>query len=98
MSAHLARNDDGVQMNSPASPHLPELPVLTDVVELRAAEPRSRAMELELGEQLDAWLIDQLPLLVREAMAELSPKIEQQLLDALMPRLLASLAQWQGEV
>jgi hypothetical protein len=85
-------------MNSPASAHAPDLPVLTEVVELRAHDPRTRAMELELGEQLDAWLIDQLPVLVREAMVELSPKIEQQLLDALMPRLLASLAQWQGEV
>ena len=85
-------------MNSPASARAPNLPVLTEVVDLHTPNLRTRAMELELGEQLDAWLIDQLPVLVREAMVELSPKIEQQLLDALMPRLLASLAQWQGEV
>lgn len=74
-----------------------ELPVLTDVVQVmrRSAPP---AIDPNLGEQLDAWLIDQLPGLVHEVVVELTPKFEQQLLDALMPRLLASLAQWQGEV
>ncbi|MFO1250785.1 hypothetical protein [Inhella sp.] len=74
-----------------------ELPVLTDVVQVarRAAAP---TIDPTLGEQLDAWLIDQLPGLVHEVVVELTPRFEQQLLDALMPRLLASLAQWQGEV
>lgn len=76
---------------------LADLPVLTEVVQLTRAVPQ-RAIDPALGEQLDAWLIEQLPGLVHEVVVELSPKFEQQLLDALMPRLLASLAQWQGEV
>lgn len=75
------------------------LPVLTEVLENAAVPEASRtAVPSSLGEQLDAWLIDQLPILVHECMAELAPRIEQQLLDALMPRLLASLAQWQDEL
>lgn len=74
-----------------------DLPVLTDVVQL-ARQASSRAIDPALGEQLDAWLIDQLPGLVHEVVVELTPRFEQQMLDALMPRLLASLAQWQGEV
>lgn len=79
----------------PASDAL--LPVLTEVLE-HAAVPAPGPNSSSLGEQLDAWLIDQLPGLVHECMTELAPRIEQQLLDALMPRLLASLAQWQDEL
>jgi len=75
---------------------LGDLPVLTEVVQMVRSAP-SRAIDPALGEQLDAWLIEQLPGLVHEVVVELSPKFEQQLLDALMPRLLASLAQWQEE-
>lgn len=71
-------------------------PVLTDVVE--PALPQRIQMPPELAAQLDAWLIDQMPTLLREVMTELSPKLEQQLLNALMPRLLASLSQWQGDM
>ncbi|MBH9553746.1 hypothetical protein [Inhella gelatinilytica] len=72
-----------------------DVPVLTDVVEGPA--PRLQVPP-ELAAQLDTWLIDQLPVLVREVVTELSPKLEQQLLDALMPRVLASLSQWQGDM
>jgi hypothetical protein len=34
---------------------------------------------------------------LQQAVADLQPQLEQQLLDALMPRLLASLAQWEAE-
>lgn len=87
-------------MNAMPDKALAEPPVLTDVVQVApsAQPPNPRAIDPALGEQLDAWLIDQLPVLVHEVMVELSPRIEQQVLDALMPRLLASLAQWQGEV
>ena len=75
----------------------PVIPVLTEVVQ---AQPLSHSLPQgrSLGEQLDAWLIDQLPVLIHETMVELSPRFEQQLLDALMPRLLASLAQWQDDL
>ncbi|MBB5205514.1 hypothetical protein HNQ51_002833 [Inhella inkyongensis] len=75
----------------------PVIPVLTEVVQAPAPAhfvPQGRS----LGEQLDAWLIDQLPVLIHETMVELSPRFEQQMLDALMPRLLASLAQWQDDL
>lgn len=71
-------------------------PVLTDVVE--PAPPQRIHMPPELAAQLDAWLIEQLPALLHEVMAELSPRLEQQLLDALMPRLLASLSESQGDM
>lgn len=60
------------------------LPVLTEVV-LPEAAPSPQE-----------WLLRALPALVAEAVAELQPQFEQQLLDALMPRLLASLARAQA--
>lgn len=59
----------------------PDLPVLREV--------------LEPSPQLQLYLVQALPELVRQSLAELQPQLEQQLLDALLPRLLASLAEWQ---
>jgi|GEM_PF-4679210 len=62
------------------------LPVLTEVV-----DPAPAAVDA----QVQQWLVQCLPGLVREAVLELQPQFEQQLLDALMPRLLASVVEWQ---
>jgi hypothetical protein len=62
------------------------IPVLTEVV---SAPPPSTELLAQ------DWLVQALPGLVRQAVAELQPQMEQQLLDALMPKLLASLAQYQ---
>lgn len=64
------------------APDLSKLPVLTDIV-LPQAQAEARLQEV---------LVQSLPALVREALHEVQPQLEQQLLDALMPRLLASLA------
>lgn len=63
------------------------LPVLTDVVQPSAVT----------APQLQDRLVQALPGLVRQAVHELQPQLEQHLLDALMPRLLAALAQWQAD-
>ncbi|MFY8017582.1 MAG: hypothetical protein ACOVN9_05665 [Inhella sp.] len=66
------------------------LPVLTEVVTpLPAHGPLPPAPQ--------EWLVQALPGLLQQAVADLQPQLEQQLLDALMPRLLASLAQWEAE-
>lgn len=62
------------------------IPVLTEVVS---------PLPPNTGLQAQDWLVQALPGLVRQAVAELQPQMEQQLLDALMPKLLASMAQWQ---
>lgn len=61
------------------------LPVLTEVI----PEPLAPAIPVP-----QEWLLQALPGLLAEAVAELQPQLEQQLLDALMPRLLASMAKW----
>lgn len=63
------------------------LPVLTEVVQ----PPRPAVPAIQ------DRLIQALPGLVRQAVHDLQPQLEQHLLDALMPRLLATLAQWQQE-
>jgi hypothetical protein len=65
------------------------LPVLTDVVRL----PNPTVPHAALQD----WLLQALPPLVTETVVALQPQLEQQLLDALMPRLMASLAQWHAE-
>lgn len=62
------------------------LPILTEVI----AEPLAPAVPVP-----QEWLLQTLPGLLAETVAELQPQLEQQLLDALMPRLLASMAKWQ---
>lgn len=63
-------------------PDISKLPILTDIV---LPEPEAEA-------KLQEMLVQRLPNLVRAALQEVQPQLEQQLLDALMPRLLASLA------
>ncbi len=60
------------------------LPVLTEVV--HAPTPHAPALQ--------DVIVQALPGLVRDALQELQPQLEQQLLDALMPRLMATLTQW----
>lgn len=62
------------------------IPVLTEVVSAPPPSTESLAQD---------WLVQALPGLVRQVVAELQPQMEQQLLDALMPKLLASMAQYQ---
>lgn len=69
------------------APDISKLPVLTDVVLPR---PEAEA-------QLQDMLVQSLPSLVRAALQDVQPQLEQQLLDALMPRLLASLASDKGD-
>ena len=66
-------------------PALTNVPVLTDVVQLRN--------EADLA--LQNLLVQALPGLVQQAMRDVQPQLEQHLLDALMPRLMAALAQGQ---
>ncbi len=66
------------------------LPVLTEVV-----LPASQPAEVRPAHQ--EWLVQALPGLLQQAVSDLQPQLEQQLLDALMPRLLASLAHWEAE-
>ena len=60
-----------------------ELPVLTEVLDLEPGPTGPGAQE---------QLVRVLPGLLREALSQVQPELEQQLLDALMPRLLAALA------
>jgi hypothetical protein len=66
------------------------LPVLTEVVLPASESAVARPAPQE-------WLVQALPGLLQQAVSDLQPQLEQQLLDALMPRLLASLAQWEAE-
>lgn len=61
------------------------LPVLTEVVQ---TAPEG------VGSDLHAHMVRALPGLVRDALEEVQPQLEQQLLDALMPKLLAAAAGW----
>lgn len=61
----------------------PPVPVLTEEV-------------AGMGPTAQEWLLRELPRVLGEALTELQPQLEQQLLDALMPRLLASLARAQA--
>jgi hypothetical protein len=66
------------------------LPVLTEVV----VPDQAPVPPLPAPQE---WLVQALPGLLQQAVADLQPQLEQQLLDALMPRLLASLAQWEAD-
>lgn len=68
-------------------PDISKLPVLTDIV-LPGPEAEARLQDA---------LVQSLPAMVRAALHEVQPQLEQQLLDALMPRLLASLASDKGD-
>ncbi len=63
------------------------LPVLTEVVHAPVTPVPA----------LQDVIVQALPALVRDALQELQPQLEQQLLDALMPRLMATLAQWPSD-
>lgn len=59
------------------------LPVLTEVVQAPAPEAPA----------LQDVIVQALPALVHDALQELQPQLEQQLIDLLLPRLLAAVAQ-----
>lgn len=94
-------------MNAAARPR--EVPVLTEVLAeapdaalakvLPAASPEALPDNATPtpAPDLSAWLVQSLPALVHDTLQALQPQFEQQLLDALMPRLMASWDDWQQQ-